>query len=76
MPYPPPATSLTPPGYVTLFGAAVETGRSIETLRRRIKAGTLPAYKLPGASGAYLIARDDLVHAGLLDGELAAAEAR
>ncbi len=47
-------------GLLTIFQAAVAAGVSPATVRRRIREGALPAVKLPGPSGAFLVAARDL----------------
>ncbi len=57
-PSPPAAPAL--PRLLTIFQAAVAAGVSPATVRRRSRAGVLPALKLPGLAGAFRIAAADL----------------
>lgn len=51
---------------LSLREAAERTARSVTTLRRYIRAGRLPATKLPGRFGPeYFVTEDDLTTAGL-----------
>jgi excisionase family DNA binding protein len=45
---------------ITTTQAAQETGIPKRTIIAAITRGDLPAQKLPGLTGAYLLARDDL----------------
>ena len=60
----PPADSSQPseplPQYLTLHEFAAALRVSVDTVRRWVKTGRIPAHRLPGTSGKWLIARSAL----------------
>lgn len=46
--------------WMTVNQVAVALGESPKTVSRRIEAGTLPAERLDGRKGMFLIAREDV----------------
>jgi excisionase family DNA binding protein len=55
-----PSVPERPPAYYTLLEAAFALRLNPLTLRRWIKSGRLPARKLPGPNGRYLLSRQAL----------------
>ncbi len=56
-----PVSVSPPPDLLTIWQAGFLLGCSPTVVRRLVRAGTLPASRLPGTNGPYVVRRDDVV---------------